>query len=388
MKKITFKEYFATLFGGLWQAILWVAGLFGYKDDSMFGKTVKRIFASCVTILLVMITCGLVYGFAAGVVCDKWVRIYKFKNTWQTRYISSDIAFQTSYFRDKGRIYDKKNDRVMMRNVDWVVTSDDSLAVFSKNGRRGYINRFTGDVAVPRVFTRAWIFSEGLAAVEKEGKLLFIDHSGNVVIDRNLQVGVNPPAYTFKNGYCVMTNPDNEKRGLIDKTGNWVLDAEYDYVFNNEGFWQVEKERRIGLYTADLDSMFPVENSAIYVNDSIIEVRHADTHIAKRYDLAGNIITDFMIDAISNLKYATTELNDGCQSYENDYIDNQIYGIANCQRYFVDGGRYYYGYYGLISRDGKIITPPIYTGIEAISKNLYLCQPDGVIINDKGEIVK
>ena len=42
MKKITFKEYFAILFGGLWQAVLWVLSLFGYKDESSFGKTVKR----------------------------------------------------------------------------------------------------------------------------------------------------------------------------------------------------------------------------------------------------------------------------------------------------------------------------------------------------------
>lgn len=30
MRKITFNEYFATLFVGLWQAVLWVLGLFGY----------------------------------------------------------------------------------------------------------------------------------------------------------------------------------------------------------------------------------------------------------------------------------------------------------------------------------------------------------------------
>ena len=34
MKKVTFKEYFSILFGGLWQGILWVLGLFGYKDEN------------------------------------------------------------------------------------------------------------------------------------------------------------------------------------------------------------------------------------------------------------------------------------------------------------------------------------------------------------------
>lgn len=74
MKKVTFKEYFATLLGGLWQAILWVIGLFGYKDESSFGKVVKRIFASCATILLILFTGCVLYAFATEVVYDEWLR--------------------------------------------------------------------------------------------------------------------------------------------------------------------------------------------------------------------------------------------------------------------------------------------------------------------------
>lgn len=49
-------------------------------------------------------------------------------------------------------------------------TSDDkdSLAVFARNGKREYTNRFTEKIAVSQNYTRAWIFSEGLVAVEKE----------------------------------------------------------------------------------------------------------------------------------------------------------------------------------------------------------------------------
>ncbi len=388
MKKVTFKEYFATLFGGLWQAVLWVIGLFGYKDESSFGKIVKRIFALCATILMVLFTGCALYSFATEIIYNELIRPYTNDGVWEEKYISNHIAFQQMCYSDKSRVYDKNNERELLEDVDWVATSDDkdSLAVFARNGKRGYINRFTGEVVIPEIYTRAWIFSEGLAAVEKDGELLFIDHSGNVVIDKDFQVHFDNPKYAFKNGYCMIKNPIDGKMGLIDKSGNWALNAEYDNLFNIEGFWQVEKDGCVGLYTAELNVMFPIENTEIYVCDDIIEVRHAD-HTAKRYDYAGNMIVDFVIDDVSNMQYETTELRNDLDVSGDEYIDRSVYGIANCQRYLVRDG-HWNDYYGLLGRNGEILTQPIYTNIKAIGKNQYLCQPDGVIINDRGEVIK
>ena len=389
MKKVTFKEYFSTLLGGLWQAVLWIVGLFGYKDESSFGKVVKRIFALCATILLVLFTGCILCAFATEVVYDKWIRPHVYNRVWEEKHISNRIVFQQLYYSNEGRVYDENKKEVLLKEVDWVVTSDDkdSLAVFARNGKRGYINRFTGKIAVPEIYTRAWIFSEGLAAVEKDGELLFIDHSGKVVIDKDFQVHFDNPKYAFKNGYCMIENPADGKMGLIDRNGNWALNAEYYNLFNNEGFWQVEKDGCVGLYTAELDVMFPVENTGIYVYDDVIEIRHAD-HTAKRYDYEGNIVVDFVIDEVSNMQYETTELRNDVESADNECGDNKIYGIADCQRYLVRSGNYNTpDYYGLLNRNGKTLTPPIYTSIEAIGKDRYLCQPDGVIVNDQGEII-
>lgn len=390
MKKITFKEYFATLLGGLWQAILWILGIFGYKDESSYGKFVKRIFAFCVTILMVLFTVCVLVAFTKEIVYDKWIRPHTDDRVWDERHISNYIVFQEMYYSDKNRVYDKSKGKVLLEDVDWIVVSEDkdSLAVFARNGKRGYINRFTGEVVVPEIYTRAWIFSEGLAAVEKNSELLFIDHSGKVVIDKDFQVYFDDPKYAFKNGYCIIKNPVNGKMGMIDRCGEWVLNAEYDNLFNNDGFWQVEKGGCAGLYTAELNLMFPVENTAIFVNEDAIEVRHAD-HIARRYDRDGNIVVDFVIDEVSNMQYETTELCNNTDSSEDEFFDNRIYKVANCQQYLVKSGNYNSpDYYGLLNRNGKIVTPPIYTSIKAIDKNLYLCQPNGVIINDRGEIVQ
>lgn len=51
---------------------------------------------------------------------------------------------------------------------DWTSSSpNDSLGVFCSKGKRGYYNSYTGKIVVEAQYRRAWIFSEGLAAVQK-----------------------------------------------------------------------------------------------------------------------------------------------------------------------------------------------------------------------------
>ena len=59
---------------------------------------------------------------------------------------------------------------------DWTSSSpNDSLGVFCTDGKRGYYNSYTGKIVVPAQYRRAWIFSEGLAAVQKNGMIGFIN---------------------------------------------------------------------------------------------------------------------------------------------------------------------------------------------------------------------
>lgn len=383
MKKITVKEFFATLFGGLWQGVLWVIGLFGFSDNSKFWKVVKRIFAFCATLVLVVFCCAMVYE-----IYDDCIQPRISRPIYSEHYISNHIAVQHRCHTDKVRLYDTDRKKVLYKDIEWVATSGDkdSLAVLARNDRRGYINRFTGELVIPEIYTRAWVFSEGLAAVEKDGRLLFIDHEGKIVIDKGFQVYHNNPRYAFKNGYCMIQSSMTGRMGLIDKSGNWALNPEYDNLFNNEGFWQLEKDGCTGLLTADLDEMFPIENTDITINDGVIEVRHAD-HIARRYDYDGRLLVDFVIDEVENMLYETTELRQNMD--EEDYyeeFDNKVYAVADCQRYIVRDGQ---GseYCGLLNRKGEIVTKPVYYSIQPIGKGLYLCQPDGVILNNDGKRV-
>lgn len=65
---------------------------------------------------------------------------------------------------------------------DWTAPSrNDSLAVFCSENKRGYYNMYTGEIAIPAQYRRAWVFAEGLAAVQKNGNIGFINRKGDVV---------------------------------------------------------------------------------------------------------------------------------------------------------------------------------------------------------------
>lgn len=149
-KKISFKLWLTVLFEGICQFLQKIAGLFGYKEGTTFGKVIWRIFVSCFTALFLIGTVIFVYAFMYEVVYREWIRPHTVEIVYSDKHLSNHIVFQELYYQDKGRIYDEILKKVVVEEVDWVVVSDDkdSLAVFAKNGKRGYLNRFTGEVSI------------------------------------------------------------------------------------------------------------------------------------------------------------------------------------------------------------------------------------------------
>lgn len=240
MKKTTFREFFSTLFNGFWQAVCWLTGTGEYRNRSTYGKVLKRIVALCLTLLLIQFTTASLYDA---------IERMRYRTDLTNKVVGEDflsnrIVLQR-LFSEKIRIYDKQKKKVLYDDFDWVVTSEDndSLAVFARKGMRGYLHRRTGEIVIPEIYSHAWIFSEGLAAVEQNGNINFIDPSGKVVIDKDFPMYYdNKTDYVFTDGHCLMRNPANGKKGLIDKNGQWVLPAEYDELFLTRGFWQAEKD--------------------------------------------------------------------------------------------------------------------------------------------------
>lgn len=387
-KKISFKLFLTVVWRGVCQVLKAIGKLFGYKEGTTFGKVVWRVFATCVTTLLLLLTVSLVYVFCNDVVYRKWIRPNTSPGVYMEEHLGNSIFFQDLYYRN-GRVLDKENGKTLIDDVKWVAKTTDTLAVFAVDDKRGFLNRFTGEVVVPCIYDRAWVFAEGMAAVEKNGKLLFIDQSGNVVIDKGHVVPFETDGFFFRSGYCVVSNAADDNWGLIDKTGNWVLAPEYEHIGHpNDSLWVVKKNGYYGVLTETLDTLFAPELCSVAVHDNFIEARF-DDHTAKLFDFKGKLVEDFVIDEVENMTYETTELRQMAIEDEGTVsgLEEPVNAVADCQKYGVNnevlGWRY-----GLLDRKGKRVTPPVYTSIDAIGKDLYLCMPYGTIINGKGESVE
>jgi len=206
--------------------------------------------------------------------------------------------------------------------ADWINnSSDDTLEVFCYKGKRGYFNVYTSEIIIQPQYERAWLFSEGLAAVQKEGSIGFINHSDSVVIGFIIPYYENKNnSFIFKNGYCVI--PDERgKLGAIDRKGEWVITPRYDKI-------------------------------SAYKDYAIVTENGKKMQIS--YD--GKVINPFVIDGMEKLMF-----------------QKNTYGVDNDSYNEVDTGLFVYsvdGKYGLMDSQCNRLTEPLYNRIDALNDKI------------------
>lgn len=251
----------------------------------------------------------------------------------------------------KVTIKDAATGKVTIKDIklDWTQSSrNDSLAVFCSEGKRGYYNMYTGEIAIPAQYRRAWVFSEGLAGVQRNGKIGFINRKGEVVIDFLYPYHGNPLSeFVFDNGHCVVADTTGHC-GVINKRGIWLIDPDYDCV---------------GAY----------KEYAI--------VTKAGVTMQMGYD--GKVINSFVLDNIKELTYKEKERFENREG-EIEYIDKTI--KTGLFAYCV-GGRY-----GMMDGNCHRLTEPLYKSINAVNGNMFratlLDSYSEVILNAKGEVMR
>ena len=233
--------------------------------------------------------------------------------------------------------------------LDWTQRSrNDSLAVFCSEGKRGYYNMYTGEIAVPAQYRRAWVFSEGLAAVQRNGKIGFINRKGDVVIGFNYPYHGNPLSeFTFTDGHCIVADTTG-KCGVIDKAGTWLIGPEYD-------------------------------NVSAYKEYAIV----TKSGVTKQMAYDGTILNSFVLDTIKELTYSEKERYENREG-ELEYVTNTV--KTGLFAYCV-GGRY-----GLMDANCHRLTEPLYRSINTVNKNMFratlLDHYSEVILNAKGEVMR
>lgn len=366
-KKITFKMWLSVFFGGIWQ---FIRNIFSWKNKTPFWRVIWAIITTCI----VVITCALMYEFYKDCKRDyRWI---------QNEAISAKMNFsRPEYSKDAGWIANKATGEIITPDVEWVQVSEDedSLAVFSSKGKRGFINRYSGKVAIAPQYDMAWIFSSGVAAVAKDNKVFFIDHSGKPINDKTFNYQPRN-SYVYHGDYCIM-NDDNDLQGLIDRSGTWKIEPKYEWICRApHNYWKMRQgDSENGLWYAFTDKAEPVNDKGVKeleISEDLGVIYTLPNHLKMVVDFDGNQMEKFLCRDIEAMYY-DTEQRDSTNSF--------IPAKCTLYRYRMDDG-----YEGLCRENGDIVTEPLYWNVQPVSKDLYHCTYKdsgvGVIINSKGEI--
>lgn len=374
----------------------WFTVILGMKGESKYARIIRHITGGSFAFIM------LILAFAVGL--DFIENIYYrtnadrdcYKPDYDSRYLSRNATYYSRAYENDGYV-ETRDGRKTIKGIHWIAKplGGDSLVCYSNGKTRGYFNMLTGEVAIKPQYAHAWIFSEGLASVDDNGWIKFINSKGDIVIDPEVPYLTGADGYVFRNKHCVVHNDRRDKYGMIDKQGKWVLKAEYESIQPVDTFWVVCKDGKQSLLTDNMKSVMPFMKATLWVSDGMITATMND-HTLRKYNLQGELVEDFLINSVDGMTYASEELRyTTAKSYDEagnligeveDAEPVPVQKSAKCKRYEAESG-----WYGLMSPDGNILTPPAYRDITAIGYDLYLCKKDfycGEVLNGKGIRVK
>lgn len=373
----------------------WFTVILGMRDDSKYGKFLRRVVGTCFAFMVLLIAIAASVGFCEGMYDKLKADRYFNESYYNQQYISRNSTYFSRF--DEGGFVKTADGKKTITGIKWIAKplGMDSLICYSDGKKRGYFNMFTGKPVIEPQYNHAWIFSDGLASVDDDGWIKFIDASGKVVIDPKIPYISGTDGYVFHNDRCIIHNDRRDRFGLIDKQGKWVLKPEYFSIYPSGKYWVIDNGIGKSVLDSTLNTVIPFTKGRVWVCNEYICVT-LSSHIMQRYNLNGELINDFYINDVSRLTYESDELRyttsknyneDGTLTSETEDAEPQpVEKMAKCRRYEAESG-----WYGLMTADGKVITPPSYSEIKAIGYDTYLCKDndeDGVILNGKGERIQ
>lgn len=325
-----------------------------------------------------------------GVLLDEYFHSWEFRHRYGSNSVDKLYAANSSDFMieqkwgEYCRAVDAVTGEKLTPKLQHIYNGfvSDTLTVFmDKKGKRGYLNAYTGKIAIPAQFEHAWVFSEGVGAVVKDGKLGFIDHQGNWAIQPRFRYAKEDVEYVFKNGLCTVKDSCGVF-GLIDIEGNYVLEPEYTNIRRvRNGYRLMQKGDFDGLYCDSTRQMvLDCVYDNILINDEGITLTRGGRKWMVSYDLK-KVIYPYLFEDQGTFTVFLDEYdeNGNRKSYEYQPI-----------------GYYQIHYrYGLLDRQtGLPLTPAIYSDIRYVTPNLFDCEladgyvDDHVFINAKGKMIQ
>lgn len=365
-------------------------------------RSVKSFFHTFILRLLILFLLGVgIYHVGRHLYSQgyKLVHTYILKdNSYAYNYrwrINHDFCYYDN--GPHGFITNFSKNKTIVKDVAWVSSfkcDDDSLLCFASKGYRGYFNVNTGKVDIPADrYKKAWVFSEGLAAVmTNDSTILFLNPEGQIALNKHFRYNSLAAAsgYVFNNGRCPMSDYQGHI-GLIDKNGIWSLLPIYDSIrYDDSGLWIVRKNGLRGVVNMEKEITIEPQYLEVKIGEHGIEVLRPD-YTRQLLDFDGSILQDFTYTEVEELFYKTKVNSMADEDFE--------FAISPYKAYHTTYASPEMAHVGLLAPDGRPVTPPLYTAIEALGNNVFRCYCDNtathcegeglsVVINSKGEIIK
>ena len=377
MKRLT--QIFQALLGvvALILTALIAAGRLAWRTIRNWWKKRSKWLRRSIVAIFIIVPVGFVALVAYALYEDEYGRDY-----WD-RKLSDNITLH-SFSDNKWRVYDKETGEYTTDKIYWLseVPENDSLAVYALPNKRGYINVNTGRIVIDAEandYRKAWVFSEGLAAVMKEGKIGFINAKNEVVIpfqfDYTDKCRMYDFGYLFHDGFCIMTDKDGDL-GLIDTTGKWIVEPDYDEIWapHESGYRIIVDNSKHGVLDSRGNVVYPAEYGYIDVlSDGFVLTKGGKKW---QVDFDGNVVQPFMFDGTYYLNYPIGY--NECGDIQYAFADYAKYKVMNR--------------YGIMNRiTGKPITLALYSDINMLSKDLFEVQDpesyDWYLVDTQGNVI-
>jgi hypothetical protein len=249
------------------------------------------------------------------------------------------------------------------------------------------------------------LFSEGLLAVEKDGRYGYIDTKGNKVIDFYFD-----EAYAFNGKYAIIVR--NNGYNIINSSGITQFDDDLDYLYFDfeTGFLWYVKDELLGLMKTNGDIIveakyeLTVEGDYSYSLESFSFFQEGLARVAKNgkfgfIDKTGEIIIDFVYEDVGHFSqglayYMNSEDRYGYIDKKGEIVISPKYDYAeefnlNKQAIVADINDDYDYIYSLIDKDGDVIISDLediddHEDIYVVIKNnkCYLINTKGKMISE------
>ena len=189
----------------------------------------------------------------------------------------------------------------MFLEFDRVGDFSEGFAAVKKDGKWEYINT-KGEQIIAYEFDGARNFNEGFAAVKKDGKWEYINSKGEQIIAYEFDGARN-----FKEGFAAVVK--DHKWGYINTKGEQIVEFKFDDTRGfHEGFAMVKKDGKWGcINTKGCFVIFDESKNEIEVFDKVID-RSNNTFYLSRLDNKFGLLDEKFNVIIKNSIYGKFEV--------------------------------------------------------------------------------